>query len=211
MDACHLPLSPSCKSWRSNDGNRQPEFLGYQYNGFPSEINIFSRLATAIGTKSQSGYSWRQMPIGISKECQYRLYFSLISFWHCTICSDCLIRQVQGFQLPEVHCGTVAHRKSGDAIIVTCIIWQCTTIALRWLNWAVCFTLLYTYWGSCRQLLMLRGFTGVHTVLINRATRHQIRGDKGNSKLPDGLYMSWTLWNALMICKFVNLSFLNLK
>lgn len=71
--------------------------------------------------------------------------------------------------------------------------------------------MLYFALHLLRQLLMLRGFTGVHTVLINRATRHQIRGDKGNSKLPDGLYMSWTLWNALMIFKFVNLSFLNLN
>lgn len=93
------PFALSCKSWRSDDGNPQRfnrSSLGYQYNRLQVKLIPSQSWATApIGTKSQSGYSWRQTPIGISKEYQECLYFSFNNH-----CSDCYDQTGTRFQLP---------------------------------------------------------------------------------------------------------------
>jgi hypothetical protein len=87
-----------------------------------------------------------------------------INFILTTVVLIVLIRQVQGFQLPVVYCGTSKR------------------VAMLYLSLASSFDSVrqspladsiepYTFLVLLRQLLMLRG---VHTVLINKATRHQI-------------------------------------
>ena len=124
----------------------------------------------------------RDIHEGRRRSVSQRMPIAFVFFILITTVLIVLIRQVQGFQLPVVHCGTVAHRMSGDAISVTCIIWQCTTIALRWLNWTVCFIFLYLIEAAAYA-------PRIHTVLINKATRHQIRGVKGIRIYQRSLYV----------------------
>jgi hypothetical protein len=63
------PFALLCKSWRSDDGNLQPEFLRYQYNGL--QVKLISSQGWLLRRLERSGYLWRQTPIGISKVCQY--------------------------------------------------------------------------------------------------------------------------------------------
>lgn len=143
------PFAILCKSWRSDDSNLQPEFLGYQYNGFQVKL-IPSQVGNCTDCKQSADRDiFMKANADRYLKGKPKVFAFFINFISTTIVLNLLIVDQTGTRFSAPGMSIVAHRKEWRcAIFVIFIIWQCTTIALRWFNWVVCFIFLHLIEGS---------------------------------------------------------------